>query len=358
MPPKLASQLVFERWTQRQAGGPRKLSARSAGQYHLIWDSWLRYLAGEEVTWDSASPAHVANFLASVRSARNPTEPASSVTRARYTRLLNHVYQFAVAEERCRSNPAAPSPGRDRPTEAMESLAFHPVQWRQLLHGLDEELPEHQRLENGAQWQHARNRLILLLMMEVALTAGEIVRLNVQSVRHPTWRQKPSGALLQVPAAGRVGGNTAAVAAEVEVSGSRRAQSRTISLPARTTAALREYLAVRPTYIAASGVRRSSVGMIDLTLPDAPLLLSQKRGRKGGTESSRLTERTLHPLAREHVRACLGELFSHNGPAVLRNSCIVRWLESDIAPEEIVKRAGFKDIRSLERLRPHALSAL
>lgn len=51
-----------------------------------------------------------------------------------------------------------------------------------------------------------------------------------------------------------------------------------------------------------------------------------------------------------HLDAQQIKELAHIGPNVLRNACILDWLSKDVPVDEVRRRAGVKDARSLHRL--------
>lgn len=335
-----SSMAVFDGWAaERQAmKGRARLSAASAAQYRMIWSAWLRYLASVPAAPGDATPAHVQQFLSRIESAGVEPGPAlahragaaiarrravSSVTHARYLRLLEKVYRWAVAQDLVQTNPVRLEPGQARPSERSTGLALHEAQWLRVA-------------ATASAWPELRERAMLMLLVHVGLTAGELVALNLQSVRHPRLTFSPSGAQL-APA-----GSTREVAVALHVSGARDSQERELDLPEAVGEAVLAYLAVR-------------LNKQGLTLAGSPLFLSQKSGQSHGApaDRGRLRRQSVFVLVKGLVATALGEFHYHNGPAVLRNSAIARWLRGGMDEQAVLHLAGLKSPQALRRLRAH-----
>lgn len=329
---------LFEDWAaERQAlKGRARLSAASVAQYQLIWTAWLRHLAGQGIGVAQADAAEVDRFVASITSPAAPAGPVgqqrgrravSPVTQARYFTVLAKVYHWGLTQGRVPSNPASRDPGQPRLSERSAGLVLHSGQWLQVASLANE-------------WPEPRERAMLMLLVHLGLTAGELLALNLDSVRHPRLVFTAAGARLAPP--GPSAGDGPSVA--LRVGGARASQERDLDLPVAVGDALLDYLALR----LASG---------RLTHATGPLFLSRKSGagRSAPADLGRMRRQTVFQLARQLVATALGELHYHNGPAVLRNSAIVRWLHAGVPEQEVLVLAGLKSPQALRRLGQQAL---
>jgi integrase len=318
------------------------------------------------IAWHEATSAEVRGFLESLepRAQLRGLKEASSVTQRRYHRVLKKIYDFAVAEGWLEANPSDPAASVSQ-SESMDSLVFHGIDWQMLLAAL----PDAQAPLPPADtpWLVVRDAALLRLMMQASLTVAELAGLDVGDVEVAAppgspWRH-PAGDLwggLALPgeAASPVGGWTAATAPSppgsedagddgsakpqetitLRLDGSRAAQKRPVVLKGAANAAMHAWLRVRAGLPMPRGVA-------------SPLLVSRKK-------AGRLTPRALFHLANRHIGQALSQrypdrILAHAGPMTLRNSCIVRWLDSGVADSEILQAAGLKDLPALQRLRKH-----
>ncbi len=332
---------VFKAWAlcraaQRKGG----LSPRSLASYHSLWTGWSDYLLSQKsLSWQEARSPDVRAYL----EALNPRAQArglvhvSTVTQRRYFRVLKKIYDFAVAEGWLESNPVDAGASVS-PTEQMDSLVFHAIDWSALLQALAPPPDLTLKPPPELPWLAVRDLAILRLMTQAALTVAELAGLDMGDVQHPALGVAHGVAeLWPTPQNGPEGG-AAQPAVALELSGARAAQGRRVFLPDEAGAAVLAWLATRRA----------------LALPEAadtPLFVSRKK-------AGRLTPRALFHLANRHISATLGPhyphtVLAHAGPMTLRNSCIVRWLDAGVPDTEILARAGLREAQALLRLRKH-----
>ena len=330
---------VFKAWAlERAAQRKGALSPRSLASYHSLWSGWTEYLLGQKsLAWSEAGSNEVRAYL----EALNPRAQArglvhvSTVTQRRYYRVLKKIYAFALAQGWLASNPVDAAASVS-PTEQMDSLVFHSIDWDVLLQAV---APPQDPPPADQPWLEVRDQAILRLMTQSALTVAELAGLDFGDVQHPRLGMAHGVAELW-PAGEVLPGAEAPVM--LELSGARKAQARRISLPPEVSCAVLAWLTVRAT----------------LPLPQdaaVPLFISRKK-------SGRLTPRALFHLANRHINAVLGPRYpdtvlAHAGPMTLRNSCMVRWLDAGVPDDEVLARAGLREPQALLRLRKHVHAA-
>ncbi|MEO7159472.1 MAG: hypothetical protein ABIX00_02985 [Polaromonas sp.] len=335
LPLPSTAEAVFKAWAlERAAQRKGGLSPRSLASYHSLWTGWTEYLLStRSLPWNEASSPAVRAYL----EALNPRAQArgllhvSTVTQRRYYRVLKKIYAFALAQEWLAENPVDAGASVS-PTEQMDSLVFHAIDWDALLQALPPPMDPPPELP----WLEVRDQAILRLMMQSALTVAELAGLDIGDVLHPRLGSAHGVAELWPAQQGAPG--SAEPAVMLELSGARAAQGRRITLPEEASIALLAWLTVRAT----------------LPLPQdaaTPLFVSRKK-------AGRLTPRALFHLANRHVSNTLGPRYpntvlAHAGPMTLRNSCIVRWLDAGLTEDEILARAGLRESQALLRLRKH-----
>lgn len=336
LPVPLNSESVFKAWALKRAterkGG---LSPRSLASYHSLWAGWTEHLLSHQVTqWNQARSDDVRAYLESLspRAQVRGLVQVSTVTQRRYYRVLKKIYDFALGQGWVQVNPVDVQASVS-PTEEMDSLVFHAIDWDVLLKAVAPPLnpppPE-------SSWLAVRDQAILRLMMQAALTVAELAGLDLGDVHHPrlNW-EKGVGELWPADAATL---DARELPVALDLSGARAAQQRRVLLEPQASAAVLAWLTLRAT----------------LPLPqsaDSPLLVSRKK-------AGRLTPRALFHLANRHVSTTLGPRYpdtvlAHAGPMTLRNSCIVRWLDAGLPDEAILARAGLREAQALLRLRKH-----
>lgn len=335
LPLPSTAEAVFKAWAlERAAQRKGGLSPRSLASYHSLWTGWTEYLLStRSLPWNEARSPDVRAYL----EALNPRAQArgllhvSTVTQRRYYRVLKKIYAFALAQEWLADNPVDAGASVS-PTEQMDSLVFHAIDWDALLQAVPPPIDPPPDLP----WLEVRDQAILRLMMQSALTVAELAGLDIGDVLHPRLGSAHGVAELWPAQQSAPGGGEPA--AMLELSGARAAQGRRITLPEEASIALLAWLTVRAT----------------LPLPQdaaTPLFVSRKK-------AGRLTPRALFHLANRHVSNTLGPRYpgtvlAHAGPMTLRNSCIVRWLDAGLPDDDILARAGLRESQALLRLRKH-----
>ena len=331
-----AAEAVFKAWSLKRAterkGG---LSPRSLASYHSLWAGWTEYLlAHPGLDWQQARSDDVRAYLESLspRAQLRGLLHVSSVTQRRYYRVLKKIYDFALGQGWVKANPVDLNASVS-PTEQMDSLVFHALDWDALLQAV---APPQDPPPSGQPWLEVRDQAILRLMMQASLTVAELAGLDLGDVRHPRLAWDKGMEELWPSEAAQA--DAAQPAVLLELSGARAAQKRRIALEPQAGSAVLAWLTLRATLPLPQGA-------------DSPLFVSRKK-------AGRLTPRALFHLANRHVSAALGPRYpdtvlAHAGPMTLRNSCIVRWLDAGLTDEEILPRAGLREAQALLRLRKH-----
>ncbi len=327
---------VFKAWALHRAAQRKGgLSPRSLASYQSLWSGWTDYLRSQKsLSWNEARSTDVRAYL----EALNPRAQArglvnvSTVTQRRYYRVLKKIYAFAVLQAWLEDNPVDAGASVS-PTEQMDSLVFHAIDWDLLLRAV---APPVDPPPPDQPWLEVRDQAILRLMMQSALTVAELAGLDIGDVQHP--RLGSVHGVRELFPAQQGAPESRGDAVTLDLSGARKAQGRRITLPEKASTALLAWLTLRATLPLPQ-------------TPDTPLFVSRKK-------AGRLTPRALFHLANRHVSATLGPRYpdtvlAHAGPMTLRNSCIVRWLDADMPDAEVLSCAGLRESQALLRLRKH-----
>ena len=327
---------VFKAWAlERAAQRKGGLSPRSLASYHSLWTGWTEYLLGnKQMSWHEATSTDVRAYLEALspRAQARGLVHVSTVTQRRYYRVLKKIYAFALVHEWVANSPVDASASVS-PTEQMDSLVFHALDWQALLEAVP---PPADPPPQDQPWLAVRDQAILRLMMQSALTVAELAGLDIGDVQHP--RLGAARGIGELWPAQEAPSSEEGSPVMLDLSGARKAQDRRIALPHEASQAVLAWLTVRAT----------------LPLPQdagTPLFVSRKK-------AGRLTPRALFHLANRHVNAVLGPRYPHTvlahaGPMTLRNSCMVRWLDAGEPEEDILARAGLRESQALLRLRKH-----
>jgi site-specific recombinase XerD len=321
----------FESWLlERASERENPLTPHAAEPYRYIWSSWCQWLLGADRSgqgdWTelvlAAGPAQAMEFLldrvkpATQRSGSSPE--ISIVTRERYCMVLRGVYGHLQRLGLLAENPMLrlyELAGEDRP----DAEVLAPGIWNRLLEQAAQEPADRSPFA-------LRDRALLGLMLDAALTPAELAALNLGQLDEAMAGEGdgPAGSLITI-----------------RLQGNRAAQRRELQLGAQASGALRDWLAVRSDTL--------SKGRPD-TLVVLELVFFTERRKP-------LSRRVLfHLTSRLITQACeslaLG-LPRHLGPLVLRNTAILHWLKAGLAQDEVCRRAGYQGKLALEHLRAH-----
>ena len=316
----------FESWLlQRASERENPLTPQAAEPYRYIWASWCQWLIVRpgQLGWAdrvlAAGPDDALQFLSehvtpSTQRDGSPRE-VSTVTRERYCMVLREVYGQIMRLGLLPENPMLrlyELAGEERPDAEVLS---DPV-WRHL-----ESIA---RREPDRSPFALRDRALLWLMLDAALTPAELAALNL-------------GQLIDaIPAEGAAGDRIS-----IRLQGNRAAQRRDMVLGTAASAALRDWLAVRQDTL--------EKGQPDALVVAGLVFFSERR--------KPLSRRVLFHLTSGLIaEACatLGlTLPRHLGPLVLRNTAILHWLKDGMPVEEVCRRAGYQGRLALAHLRAH-----
>lgn len=317
----------FESWLlQRAAERENPLTPQAAEPYRYIWSSWCQWLlakAGQGSWMDrvlSASPEDALDFLServtpSTQRDGSPRE-ISTVTRERYCMVLRGVYGQIMRLGLLPENPMLrlyELAGEDRP----DAEVLPDQVWRHL-----ENLA---RREPDRSPFALRDRALLWLMLDAALTPAELAALNLGQLNDVIEEE----------------GTTLRSRISIHLQGNRASQRRDLVLDASASAALRDWLAVRQDTL--------EKGQPDALVVAGLVFFTERR--------KPLSRRVLFHLTSGLIsQACatLGlSLPRHLGPLVLRNTAILNWLKAGMPLDEVCRRAGYQGKLALAHLRAH-----
>ncbi|MDD2713751.1 MAG: tyrosine-type recombinase/integrase, partial [Simplicispira sp.] len=236
----------------------------------------------------------------------------SEVTRRRYWRVLERVYDFAVLHGWIDTNPVSQLRLAERP-KAVEQLGhtLPPALWQRL--------PQHFAASDSL--QGARDRAILLLLYELALAPEEVRGLRDEHLLDE--QHQP----LQP--------NAGVTPRWLKIEGARKAQHRTLPVPVHVGEALVAWHQYRHAH-------------------DATLQGWLFHSRKGGPLSIRALFHVASRVIQEAHAALPADTqhwpLQRVGPQVLRNTAIVTWLQAGVPESEVVRRLGVESGRALVRL--------
>jgi integrase len=309
---------IVDGWLDEKANADRKaLSPEAAGPYRYIWLYWCQWLdktypnltpkRGPGTLYLDARASDVQKFLAqgpTVNSTRvSVTAPISEITRRRYWSVINSIYEHAIKLKLTHRNPADDIAEFDRPPpEKSEGLVLA----RSHFEAIYQELPI------GDTKLEVRDRAILLLLLEAALTPGEICDLEVgQVLRDP---KNPNLLVLHIE-------------------GARHWQCRDFALNVLASTALQAWMTMRG----------------EPEFSNQPAFVTKHDTKLAGRVLFHLVSKVIAASAKKAMLP----MPVHVGAQVLRNTRIVLWLNDGLNQSEVVGLAGYKDAKSFRGLRRH-----
>lgn len=291
---------VFESWARQASVGEESVRV-----YRSMWATWLRYLARPEVdtAWHKARPADIDGVLETLPRRRGGPHLASHVSRRRYWAVLSRIYEHAKSSGWCRSNPTHRA--REVPRTEESAAVVLPPAYLERLRAMAEAEAE------GGAWMALRDRAMLAVLLDGALTTSELVALNVQQV------------LGYAPMGIKV----------LRIDGDRPAQRRDVPLESWSSAVLQAWLAERSQLMG--------------TLAGAGALFVSRKGWAA------LRPHTVHQVLQGFVMQLereFGTTIEHRGANLVRSSVVARWLNLGMRESDVLARAGLENGAALRRL--------
>lgn len=343
---------LFRDWLEQEGSKSWDgLDTAPDGSYEKVWSSWLQQLAGEHPvkrrshtddsglapssflgsalkkqsstkkiepkSWHEATAIDVQQFLQlrqGQRALHQPDRQISEVTRRRYWRLLERIYDHACEHGWIQNNPVRDIELAERPpSEDGKGHCLPALLWNAL--------PRHIPAADG--YQNARDRAITLLLYEMALAPEE--------VRALLWRD------VQDPDKQPIQGTT--IPQWLRIDGARAAQQRTLAIPEKVALALAEW-------------RRFSHQQRGPLVVDGDHLVFYSR--RGGPLSVRMLFHVASQIIQK-AHLALPEDSQKTpllrvGPQVLRNTAVVQWLKSGRPELEVIAQIGLESTRGLRHL--------
>lgn len=302
----------FASWLQACGQNPwEPLTPDAARPYGFIWNSWLRFLAGRSAAphaWAQASAEDVLQFINHQPQSPKGHAP-SDITRRRYWRVLDRIYDHALMQTWVPHNPAQGISRQELPpSEDPQGAILSPRMWR----ALQAQLPAPQDLIT------TRDRAILMLLMELGLTPEEVRMLEVDSLQRSTTEGTKPGRI-----------------EALQIIGERDRQSRRLPVSEALSQALQQWLTARAGYHAMQHHNA--------------LFCTRKAPELSKHTLLHLVTKTLKQAAAQHHLPEPARM----GPQVLRNTVLVQWLDSGVSVEEVLERAGMKHPNALLHLRAY-----
>lgn len=298
---------------------------KKSSTYAFIWRSWCKFLAirqfGQSTHYQQALPMlataeDIEQFLKNGLKSSKPTREVSQVTKRRYYSVLQRIYAFCAQQDWIKINPVNALTLSDRPSpEKHDGHILNDVQWQACL----------DRIRTlGSSATEARNRAILLLLFTVGLRPEEIRKLQVHDF-----------------ITGVANLNSIVIR---DTTGP--VQQRTLPVNTATSQALQEWIDIRKNLnVVVNHAQKIKAGSCneELRLATQSLFVSRSR--------INLSMVALLNLVRAHIeQACISaqlDLPKRMGPQIIRNTRIVRWLNSGLDVSNVVDAAGLKNAKGL-----------
>ena len=313
---ELSADEFFEQWLEHCSNDDQR-AINDFDFFRYFWISWTKFLAkgGDPdnprwVHWTDADPVLVKGYLTGGIKVRGSGVKISEITKRRYWRLLERVYDYAMERGLVATNPAAGIADKEKPpSEDPKGAILSPVVWEQCIKMLREDSGEALNLKAS----DIRNRALLLVLFELGLTSAEVRALSHESF---------------VDGRGGKG-------ASIRITSGGVNQLRTMVVSDEVRSAVASWLQVRAT-----------AGKHAMT----PALFSSQTGKP-------MTDENLLVLVRAHLLAASRAAGQGDpvraGPQIVRNTRLVQWMLSGMPQPEVALRAGLKNVRGLLHLRQH-----
>ena len=333
---------LFRDWLEHEGSKSwDALDTSPDGNYEKVWLAWLMHLSGQapisgkerparrqrsSKPWHQATELDVQSFLQirdGQRAHHHPERKISPVTRRRYWRLLERIYDHAMEHGWISANPATGlEPAERPPSEDGKGHCLPPLLWQSL--------PRHFPSADG--YQDARDRAIVLLLYELALAPEEVRCLlwkNLLSRADQVWL----GSLESIA------NGESPLPRYLQIEGGRNAQQRLLELPDSVAQALQSW-------------RRFSAAQRGPSVIDGNHIVFYSR--RGGELSVRMLFHVASQIIQRAHQAQPEDSqkfpLQRVGPQVLRNTAIVQWLRAGVPESEVIARIGVDSTRSLRHL--------
>ena len=310
-----SSAVLLDLWLDASTLAARSsIGISNEESYRYFWNTWIKFLASlypgavdAQRLWQAATPEMVLWFLNAGTKPRKKEEGVSVITRRRYWRLLERIYDFALGKHWISSNPAVGLRDWEKPAqEKPKGAILNARQWQSGL-ALLRAAPADDPLA-------IRNRAVLLCLYETGITPEETRTLTLDSCKADASSGKLS---------------------VLQIDGSGVNQRRQFQLSEALSMAISAWLACRDQLPKAQQTHH---------------LFCSTHGRMMGADN-------LHLLVREHLlqtnASTQTDPAKRLGPQVIRNTCLVNWVNQGVPKAQVVVWAGLKNEKGLIHLADH-----
>ena len=293
MPLSLTADALVDHWMLAPGHAGHGLAERSQRIYRSIFSAFCLFLAPRH--WSEAAMADVVAYCTGARPKTKAHSP-SPATVNRYYRVLAGFLQ-AGESLACQHGESWTSPLRHQPMPPeihrradVASTVLNTSHLQSL----------RAQCRRQGDWLQARNTAMLAMLLDTAMTRGELESLQQADVADGS----------------------------VRVQGPRPAQRRVLPIGARCRQLLLHYLQQRPDGLA------------------EPALFINERGQRASSQAFF----NAISCAIDGALGLHGDKAAHHGPNVLRNAVLRSWLEAGMPAAEVAALAGLQREQSLSRL--------
>lgn len=321
-------EVLIDLWLDQSSACDRDpIGLKGEPSYRYFWATFTRYLKTgrngllpHALAWQEVTPVDVLGFLESGPTSRKIDTKVSDITRRRYWRLLERIYDFALQNGWVANNPVRAILKEERPkSEDPRGAIMSQSLWIALQQCLRPMPPEND-------YQAIRNRAMLICISELALSPMEVRNLTLSSILYKEEEgvRRPQSLQLDGP-----GPN----------------QRRRVHMEPFVVDALEAWLAVRDQVASSANVQilfcthRRSVNKTPFSL----------HGQMTAVMLLDLVRNLIKQAARESNQSLPARL----GPQILRNTRLVMWLNAGVPASTVAVWAGLKNVKGLYHLRDH-----
>ena len=124
--------VLIDLWLEHSSASDRDpIGLKGEPSYRYFWSTWLHYLKTggngaqqEPIAWHEVTNVDVVRFLQSGPTSRKVGANVSDITRRRYWRLLERIYDYAKHQGWIASNPAKALEEVDQPPKEDHKLSL------------------------------------------------------------------------------------------------------------------------------------------------------------------------------------------------------------------------------------------
>ncbi len=310
-----SSSVLIDLWLETCSEESRRsIGITGEESYRYFWNTWNKYLTtadlgghADDHRWRLATGTTILHFLNSGTTPRKRDEGVSAITRRRYWRLLERIYDFAMAKGWIDHNPAQAIQEWEKPrSENPKGAILSNQQWQKGIELLQS--------ENEETRPKPRNLAILMCLYELGITPLELRSLTLDALQSDSSGKRFT---------------------YLQIDGEGINQRRRFAISPVLAKAMASWMTER--------AEMPKAGNTDH-------LFCSTHGKMMGPDN-------LHLLVREHLLQAAAVSESDPavrlGPQVIRNTRLVQWVNQGIPLAQVAVLAGLKNEKGLYHLADH-----